>query len=205
VKENNYFLPREYVHRRDMKPWDDSEFHNDLYQKEVYALAARTMAENPSWKTVIDIGCGSGYKLIKQLGCYDTIGVELPIALPALYRRYPDRDWREYNEHLFATCSPDLLISADVIEHVEEPDHFLLGLQLFRTVKKFIFSTPDRHLVRGPKDMGPPGNPAHYREWTLPEFKRYLSCFFTVDSIEVVRQAHGTIAAVCSQLPGHTY
>lgn len=188
-----------------MIPWDDTQCHNDHYQKEVYLLAQKLMVHNPQWNSVIDIGCGSGYKLIKYLGSYETIGVELPISLGHLHRTYPQRDWREYNDSLFATCSPDLLICADVIEHVEEPDQFLEQLQLFQTVKKFIFSTPDRELVRGPKDMGPPANLAHYREWTIKEFQKYLSHFFLVEEISVVRLAHGTIAAVCSHLPGQTY
>lgn len=181
-----------------MTPWDDSKCHNETHQREVYLLAQKIMKQNPAWKSVVDIGCGSGYKFIKYFGEYETIGVDLPIVMRSLYKRYPDRDWREYDPSLFATCSPDMLICSDVIEHVEEPDEFLSNLLLFTTVKKFIISTPDRHMVRGPRDIGPPANPAHYREWTTAEFKRYLECFFLIDMIGIVRESQGTICAVCS-------
>lgn len=199
MKSENYFLPKQYIAQKNMIPWDDTKCHNEMYQREVYIMAQKQMEMNPKWKSVIDIGCGSGFKLIKYLGKYDTIGVDLPVALSFLHKTYPGRDWREYSEHLFATCSPDLLICADVIEHVEEPDAFLDSLLLFSSVKKYIISTPDRVLVRGPYDMGPPKNPAHYREWTIKEFNLYLSCFFNVEYIDVVRPAHGTICAVCTR------
>lgn len=198
MKSENYFLPRNYIHQKEMIPWDDTTCHNEVYQREVYLLAANLMRKNPQWNSVIDIGCGSGYKLMKYFHQYDTIGVDLPVALTFLHKEYSGRDWREYNNHLWATCSPDILICADVIEHVEEPDAFLINLQFFNTVKKFVISTPDRVLVRGPYDHGPPANPAHYREWTLKEFQQYLSCFFKVEHISIVRPAHGTIVAVCT-------
>lgn len=198
MKDNNYFLPRKYNHQENMVPWDDSEHHNECYQLEVYLLALKILKQNPKWKSVIDIGCGSGYKLIKYFGDYETVGVDLPVAMKSLYKRYPDRDWREPSPCLFASCSPDILICSDAIEHIEEPDQFLLELLHLSTVKKFIISTPDRVLVRGPKDMGPPANPAHYREWTMAEFKQYLQCFFYIDFIGVIRESHGTICAVCS-------
>ena len=181
-----------------MIPWDDTNHHNDEFQREVYLLAQKLMKQNSQWNQVIDIGCGSGFKLVKYLGDYETIGVDLPIALGFLNRTYPERDWREYSEHLFATCSPDILVCSDVIEHVEEPDYFLQNLLLYDTVKKFIISTPDRVMVRGPRSLGPPANRAHYREWTTSEFKQYLQCFFHIDMIGIVRETHGTICAVCS-------
>jgi hypothetical protein len=36
-------------------------------------------------------------------------------------------------------------------------------------------STPERDLVRGPDDLGPPGNPHHVREWNLAELERLLT------------------------------
>jgi hypothetical protein len=37
-----------------------------------------------------------------------------------------------------------------------------------------LISTPDRDLARGATDLGPPGNPAHVREWDLGEFAAML-------------------------------
>ncbi|MFC1791945.1 hypothetical protein ACFL0I_05750, partial [Gemmatimonadota bacterium] len=37
-----------------------------------------------------------------------------------------------------------------------------------------LLSTPERDLRRGPDDMGPPGNPAHIREWNQEELRQYL-------------------------------
>jgi hypothetical protein len=38
-----------------------------------------------------------------------------------------------------------------------------------------VLSTPERDLVRGAEDMGPPLNPAHVREWNLAELERLLA------------------------------
>lgn len=199
MKENNYFLPPNYKTQKNMIPWDDTPYNNEAHQKEVYLLALDVLHKF-NLNSVIDIGTGSGYKLIKYFKSWPFIGVDLPPTVAWLNKKHPQYDWREWCPSLFATCNAELLICSDVIEHIEEPDFFLQSLQCFSTVKKFVISTPDRELVRGPRDIGPPANPAHYREWTRKEFKNYLQCFFRVDWLECVQPAQGTMVAICSHV-----
>ena len=42
---------------------------------------------------VIDIGCGTGFKLIKYLGEFDTIGYETEPSIDFLKKTYPNRKW----------------------------------------------------------------------------------------------------------------
>ena len=43
--------------------------------------------------TIIDIGCGSGFKLIDILGKYDTIGIETEPCFTFLKEKYPEHQF----------------------------------------------------------------------------------------------------------------
>src|SRR5262245_19311574 len=80
-----------YKHRTEISYFDDTRL-TDEYQKEVYLRAAE-LARSEKAKTIYDVGCGSGYKLIHYLGQYDTTGFDVPETLEFLRRTYPDRKW----------------------------------------------------------------------------------------------------------------
>ena len=69
------------------------------WQKEVYMLARdllRKMSKLPESNgrnlTVIDVGCGSGWKLVHYLSKeFKTIGIETEPALSFLRKTYPDQ------------------------------------------------------------------------------------------------------------------
>jgi 2-polyprenyl-3-methyl-5-hydroxy-6-metoxy-1,4-benzoquinol methylase len=69
------------------------------YQKEVYMLARdllrkmSTLPDNMVRKlTVIDVGCGSGWKLVNYLSReFKTIGIETEPALSFLRKTFPDQ------------------------------------------------------------------------------------------------------------------
>ena len=63
---DKYCKPVAYKIRPNNKHFDDSKNHNDKWQKEVYVYANELMKNN-GFSKIIDIGCGSGYKLIKYL------------------------------------------------------------------------------------------------------------------------------------------
>ena len=134
------------------------------------------------YRSVLDLGCGSGYKLIHELGEFETTGLELECNLARLRTRYPDRNWqlsdlgRPPHQHF------DLVICADVIEHLVDPDTLLDSL-LAIDFHRLIISTPDRSLLHRPwnrRYWGPPRNRAHQREWTFREFSRYISPTFEI-------------------------
>lgn len=66
-------------------------------------------------KSVLDIGCGSAYKLITYLGEYETVGLDLPDTVHVLRERYPEREWRLSDFAASQGVCADLVICADVI------------------------------------------------------------------------------------------
>ena len=93
-----YYLPISYVINPNNTHFDDTTF-TDGWQKEVYMLARdllrkmSNLPENSGRKlTVIDVGCGSGWKLVNYLSKeFKTIGVETEPALTFLRNTYPDQ------------------------------------------------------------------------------------------------------------------
>lgn len=94
-----------------------------------------------------------------------------------IYQKYFDRT---------STDSYDLLVSLDVFEHVGDMRGFL---DLCKSLApRAIFSTPNRNVVRGPQDMGPPAYPPHVREfspgeiyWIFRQYYREVALYFMPD------------------------
>jgi SAM-dependent methyltransferase len=186
---DRYCIPTGYQTHNHPAHHDDTEFSGDEYQGEVYAFARRLM-ESRGLRSVLDIGCGNGYKLVTYLGEFDTVGVEVEPSLSFLRRTYPNRLWLESGEasESFVLRSQedgfDLVLCADVIEHIKEPDAFMDAIRALQS-RFVLFSTPDREILAAnpPWDtpmLGPPDNPTHVREWTFAEFRLYLSRYFSV-------------------------
>jgi hypothetical protein len=181
-----YFLPYGYIERMGA-PQDFDVNGTDEWQREVY-MTAVTLAEVFGLRTVLDFGCGSGFKLMKYFSNYETLGVDLPEAVVLLAQKYPGRRWSttaDLSSALFTSTltHPDMLICSDVIEHVDDPD---LLLSFFKAIHPqwLVISTPDRKLMaKYPKwtsENGPPGNGCHVREWAFDEFRRYMDSHFEV-------------------------
>lgn len=109
-----------------------------------------------------------------------------------MIKKYPNRKWVKSGEasknfgEYFDNC--DVIMSADVIEHIVDPDELINFMKKFDT-KYFLFSTPCRNKLvnafpNGPRTNanGPPNNMMHVREWTFEEFKLYLSKYFNIIS-----------------------
>ena len=68
-----------------------------------------------------------------------------------------------------------MVICSDVIEHLIDPESLIENLRSWLDYSPIlILTTPERDLVRGPKDLGPPTNPSHVREWSLTELQGWL-------------------------------
>ncbi len=181
-----------YKHRSSCSYFDSTAFKDD-WQREVYLRAAAIM-DAERLETVYDVGCGSGYKLVRYLGKYDTTGFEVPETLEFLRKTYPDRKWAHVplSDRSYAPC--DLMICADVIEHVENPDE-LMGFLVSLTGGWLVLSTPDRGMLYRPfsrYQFGPPINPAHVREWDFDEFHRYVSQFVSIHEHVISKREQGT-------------
>ncbi|MFQ5513145.1 MAG: class I SAM-dependent methyltransferase [Myxococcota bacterium] len=167
--------------------FDDTEL-TDEWQREVYDLALR-LARQSGARRILDVGCGSGYKLVRWFGApeFRTIGVDLPDTVAVLRERYPEREWLalDLEREDMLRFRADVVIASDVIEHLADPDlllRFLAGCD----AGAIVLSTPEAAtlVARRERDpLGPPRNPHHVREWTWTEFSRYVS-----GTLEVLHQ-----------------
>ncbi|HEX3110690.1 MAG TPA: methyltransferase domain-containing protein [Thermoanaerobaculia bacterium] len=184
-KPGRYGIRGDYLHRSAGSHFDDTS-STDEYQREVYERAAE-LAARDGLRTVYDVGCGSGYKLVHYLGAYDTTGFEVPRTLEYLRRQYPDRKWQQVSFSDRNVPAADLVICSDVIEHVPDPDE-LMRFLVSVTGRWLVLSTPDRALSYSrfsQYQLGPPASEHHVREWTFDEFHRYVSQF-----VEITEHIH---------------
>jgi 2-polyprenyl-3-methyl-5-hydroxy-6-metoxy-1,4-benzoquinol methylase len=171
----NYFIKENYTHRLNISFFDDTPF-KDEWQKEVYTYA-RKIADENNLKSVLDIGTGSGYKLMSNFKDFNTLGMDLTPTVRWLKEKYSDRKWTDNFEPVLGY---DIIIASDVIEHLPDPD-ILLDLIQNCNPKMIVFSTPDRDLSDVLTDVdGPPCNKAHAREWSVVEFRNYIESRFNV-------------------------
>lgn len=182
----NYFIYEQYKVNINPSHHDDRNY-SDEGQDEVYEFAKNLFKEK-NLETVVDIGCGSGFKLMKYFKDEKTLGLETEPCLSQLKKNYPNKEWLDSGEpeksfpDFKKDC--DLIICADVVEHILNPDDLLNYIKSYN-FKYLIISTPDRKILRdkfisyGEKSWnGPPLNPSHVREWEFTEFENYLNSFF---------------------------
>ena len=149
------------------------------YQHHVYAWGAELVRKR-HLKSVLDVGCGPGTKLGKLIApvCSDIEGIDQPSGVAAARKlgapgKYSEvdleqpqgvRPWRTF----------DLIICADVVEHLLDPDPAMMLLKGFcHEHTLLVLSTPDRARLHG-RDCMASNKPEHVREWTHPEFTRFL-------------------------------
>ena len=142
------------------------------HQSEVYEKAKLIALDNLNIKSVLDLGCGNPTKLIMKLGFVDKItGVDFQDKLIDIategnkLKGRCTRNWvgKDLNTEINLNLISDMVISADVIEHVQDPD------TLIQTAKNhmhedsiFIVSSPEKGTTNQ-------DNPLHVREFTSEE------------------------------------
>lgn len=140
---------------------------------------------------VLDVACGSGHGTLLLAKIADRVyGIdsnEQAIAsaqkLAKIKRNVVfqkgDANRLPFPDHFF-----DAVVSFETIEHLPNWRTFLLELK--RVVKSeglFLLSTPDRSVTQNIVVDTTYRNPFHLREFTLPELKKILSQYFTVESV----------------------
>lgn len=202
-KENSltkkYCISMPYQARTEYQHYDDSLLE-DEWQLEVYLHALGLMKKN-KFKSIVDIGCGSAYKLVTYLGEYEIIGLELPDNVEKLRKKFPERKWDISDFSIKSDISTDVIICSDVIEHLVDPDELLDYIKSI-SFKYLILSTPDRNLVCEAFDKGydgPPINEAHVREWNYKEFGEYISEHFNVIDHRVTNLEQFNQMIVCEK------
>jgi SAM-dependent methyltransferase len=180
---STYFIRDGYEHRPEPDYFVDIEADTGLIcQPDVYVDAAMVAATLGA-RTIVDIGCGNGYKLAELHPDFEVIGIDLPGPnLDACRERYPFGTWLE---HDLDTTDPlpltreqlegAVVVASDVVEHLKRPELLLKKLRWALDVADAVFlSTPERELTWGTAHAGPPPNPHHVREWSLREFAAFL-------------------------------
>lgn len=174
------FLPPDY-HAREQNTHFLDVPSDLVYQPHVYEAAA-WMARRAGLRRIVDVGCGSGGKLVPLQSEFDVIGIDCAPALELTRNQLPGATLIETDLEfgLPADLDPSLftgavVVCADVIEHIVAPEALLDGLVRIAEHAAFVLvSTPDRDRARGLLDVGPPGNPAHVREWSATELLRWF-------------------------------
>jgi len=188
---NSYRARNRYVHYNDLALEDE-------WQLEVYLHALGLMTKH-NLQTIVDIGCGSAYKLMTYLSDYNTLGLEVPANVQVLQEKYPDRKWQISDFKVHSSITTDVMICSDVIEHLVDPDELLEFIKGI-SYQYLILSTPDRNLIYRPWKKGywgPPNNKAHQREWTFDEFRKYISAHFDVIDHRVTNLHQWTQMVIC--------
>lgn len=176
-----------YVSRKEFVTCEQAT-HTDQFQDEVYE-SARKLCVEKGYKTVLDIGCGSAFKLVKYFRDKKFVGLDLEPNLSFIRDKYPLYDFRESDFNSPPKESFDLIICSDVIEHLLEPDD-LLAFICQIDFKHLVLSTPERGAIQklqrsfgwDIKTDGPPRNLMHIREWSFDELREYLLQSFEIES-----------------------
>ncbi len=191
---NKYFIHDKYTERLDNEQFDDTGY-TDEHQDEVYSYAKGIWLTRKFDGFVCDVGCGSGYKLLKYFKDVKTIGIDVGKTVEFLQDKYPSRLWYDQTYPSVDYNVIDMVICADAIEHVQDPDQLLKNIQYLKP-KIIVISTPDRDMLFN--HNGPPQNLAHVREWSYHELQKYISQFFEIEEHFISSITQCTQCIICS-------
>jgi len=188
MASDNYFVRKDYVTNpavtfdtSEELYWDPLRAQNAAsYQKAVYDWAERLIRDR-GLGSVADLGCGTAVKLAKlhqKLPSVKYYGYDQPNAVRMCRDHHDFGEWFPVNfDHpeMIAPSPRDLVISSDVIEHLENPDQLLECVRRISDENTLILiSTPERVRLRGEGCISSPIK-HHVREWSESEFKNYLA------------------------------
>jgi SAM-dependent methyltransferase len=162
--------------------------NDEGFQMHVYEKAHEIFIKK-KYKNIIDIGCGTGFKLMKFFIEYETLGIEIPENYKYLRKLYKNRNWMVADYSSLPDKHYDMIICADVIEHVLEPDIIMNYIKKTKP-NMIVLSTPSRELLPRYTDNwnamhGPPFNGHHIREWTSGEFLQYVYKWFPLSDYQL--------------------
>ncbi|PJF39513.1 MAG: hypothetical protein CUN55_14140 [Phototrophicales bacterium] len=157
------------------------------FQFYVYKLA-RDLMQKHQLNNLLDVGSGPPVKIKKHIWplCKDITIVDQPTVAPLAKNILPEATFlgmdlekpRSLNKQF------DLIICADVLEHLLDPDPCLTWIySSLRPNGIAIFSTPERDILRGIHCNHSP-KPEHIREWNQLEF----ACYIRSHKLQIMQQ-----------------
>jgi len=178
IKEG--YKPNIFYRNKDHSYWNIERISKShlIAQYQIYKFCQKLIKKN-NIKSVLDIGCGKGEKLMKLIKpyCNEVYGIdEKRIIAYCKLVYYSDNFYHGDIEEGKTEINKkfDLIISSDVIEHLKNPDRLINFIKQFSHSNTLIvISTPERDILRGKNSLNPP-NKSHTREWNKIEFKKYL-------------------------------
>jgi len=188
-----YNLPSNYQPRLTPEYFHDTLTDSTYWQRDVYR-AAQLLAHRAGIKRIVDIGCGTGGKLIPLAGEFAVCGIDYGDNIKQCTEVLRTGEW--YDVNLESEVVPkdifrgSITIAADIIEHLKHPDNLIKTLRnASETAAYVLVSTPDRERLYNGEQLGPPDNLAHTMEWSLDELEDWF-----ISEILPVRWAGWTIS-----------
>lgn len=177
----NFGIRRDYSAREHPVYFQDTQPDGKVWQPDVLPIAAY-LARLNRVKTIVDVGCGRGQKLIPYADEFAIAGIDYGDNIHHCLNNYPRGLWVNADLEIGAPDLPNTIIKSsavvcsDVVEHLRNPHLLALGLAQYAVCASFVvISTPDRERVYGYDHHGPPGNPHHVREWRLDELGKWFT------------------------------
>lgn len=181
--QESFFIKANYTPRIPPEYVDDvlSDTQVITHQPDVYPFVAY-LGERFGCTHVIDVGCDSAKNLTPLSSRFQIVGIDYGTNLQLTRNRCSNGTWLEWDlenpgripvqEEILSHA---IIVCSDAIEHIVNPSYLLDNLRAWLDKAPIcILSTPERDLVRGPNDTGPPANPAHVREWSMQELETLL-------------------------------
>lgn len=181
----------------DPQYWNGSRLENAaVFQYDVYATAAALIRKH-RYRTLLDVGSGPPVKLGSLMPAgLDICLVDQPNTAPLAKEILPQAQFFDANlENDFPAIDRkfDLILCADVIEHLIAPDACLDFMRRHLSTNGLLLvSTPERDALRG-KNYAHSPHPMHVREWNFDEFRRFLVSrnFEVIDHLLLPQQRTG--------------
>ncbi len=170
--EENRSTSKQFWTNEKIKKRDD-ESHYDVYK------LCRKIIKKKEVKSVLDIGCGIGIKLMKLIEpvCENIYGIDQELSINYARQKYGQKNFFIDNiedPELKLKQKFDLIICSDVIEHLKNPDKLINYIKKYSDKNSLIvISTPERDILRG-KNIRQISHWSHVREWNRIELYRYL-------------------------------
>ncbi len=224
TSDDRYFIKAGYRPNAAAATYDapaDAAYWNEAriaaaadYQYDAYRLAAGIVSLH-SLGALLDVGCGPPRKLAELMPSGLRIHlIDQPSTRPIATRLLPEATFTDAdleNITLDLGESFGLIVCADVIEHLLDPDPCLAFMRRHLTPGGLLLlTTPERDVLRGPTCDHCP-HPMHVREWNRSEFRAFLESrglkvveqrLLPQRRVSIPRQLAGRVLDALGRTPG---